>query len=105
VHRKDCATGAGSHPYLGIANVPSGFDDDSMRFASTRVSPKARTATAQPIFPGPLRCLSPSDCGVVISLVIHLVGKEGGGWLIDDLDASTCDGDGACVPLTDRAIV
>lgn len=103
-HGKNCATGRGNHPYLRLVNVPGGFDNDTMRFAWTRVS-KAGTATAQPILPGPLRCLSRVDCNVVISLVIHLVDKEGGGWLIDDLDASTCEVGGGCVPLTDRALV
>jgi hypothetical protein len=104
-HGKNCASGRGSHPYLKLVNVPNGFDDATMRFAWTRVSAKEGTATAQPILPGPLRCLSRADCNVVISLVIHLVGKEGGGWLIDDLDASSCEVGGECVPLTDRALV
>jgi hypothetical protein len=104
-HGKNCATGRGNHPYLRLVNVPGGFDDDTMRFAWTRVSPKAGTATAQPILPGPLRCLSRTDCKVVISLVIHLVDKEGGGWLIDDLDASSCEVGGGCVPLTNREVV
>lgn len=104
-HGKNCATGRGNHPYLKLVNVPGGFDDDSMRFAWTKVSPKAGTATAQPILSGPLRCLNRVDCTVVLSIVIHLVDKEGGGWLIDDLDASSCEVGGGCVPLTERALV
>ncbi len=103
-HGKNCATGRGNHPYLKLVNVPGGFDNDTMRFAWTRVSPKAGTATAQPILPGALRCLSRVDCNVVISLVIHLVDKDGG-WLIDDLDASSCEVGGECVALTDREVV
>jgi hypothetical protein len=103
-HGKDCATGRRNHPYLRLVNVPGGFDNDTMRFAWTRVSPKAGTATAQPILPSPLRCLSPVDCNVVISLVIHLVDEKGGGWLIDDLDASSCEVGGECVSLTDGEV-
>ncbi len=103
-HGKNCATGRGSHPYLTLVNVPGGFDNATLGFAWTRVSAESRTATAQPILPGPLRCLSRSDCDVVISLVIHLVDKEGG-WLINDLDASSCEVGGGCVPLTDREVV
>ena len=97
---QECATG--SHPYLRFTDIKSGLDNDGVRFAWTRVSPKSGTATAHPILPGELRCLS-ADCHVVISLVIHLVDKDGGGWLIDDLDASACEVEGKCVPLTDRS--
>lgn len=95
----DCASG--SHPYLRFTNIPSGLDNDGVRFAWTRVSHKSGTATAHPILPGELSCLS-ADCHVVMSLVIHLVDKKGA-WLIDGLDASACEEGGSCVPLTDRA--
>lgn len=99
---KDCARGR--HPYLRLTNVGEAFVNDRLGFAWTRVSHKSRTAMVHPILPGETRCLNP-DCQVVISLVIHLVDKKGGGWLIDDLDASACEVDGACVPLIDRTLI
>jgi hypothetical protein len=104
-HREDCATGpVGSHPYLRLISTEGGFDDDKVRFAWTRVFPKSRTATAQPILPDGSRCLNTVDCNVVISLVIHLVDAEGS-WLIDDLDASACVVNGSCVPLGNEQVL
>jgi hypothetical protein len=99
---KDCARG--THPYLRLTNARDAFGNDRVRFAWTRVSHKSRTARVHPILPGETRCLNP-DCGIVISLVIYLVDKKDGGWLIDDLEASACEADGSCVPLNDRAVI
>ena len=104
-HRTDCASGrSGSHPYLRLTNAQGEFGRENVRFAWTRVSHRSRTATAQPILPGGLGCLSPVDCHVVISLVIHLVGEKGGRWLIDDLDASACVVHGTCVPRGNKPV-
>jgi hypothetical protein len=105
-HRKDCATGPiGYHPYLRFTNVQGGFGNDKVGFEWTRVSGKTRTATVKPILPGGVRCLNPVDCSVVISLVIHLVGEKGRGWLIDGLDASICAVHGSCSPLESRQVL
>jgi hypothetical protein len=94
-----CASG--SHPYLMLTSARRGPGTERVRFAWTRVSREGRTATVHPILPGQTGCLN-EDCRVVVSLVIHLVGTKGGGWLIDDLEASACEVGGGCVPLADR---
>jgi hypothetical protein len=105
-HRTDCATGGtGSHPYLRLTSEQGESGSERVRFAWTRVFHKSRTATAQPILPGGLRCLNPVDCHVVISLVIHLVDEQNGRWLIDDLDASACEVHGSCVPLDNTQVM
>jgi hypothetical protein len=105
-HQSDCASGpSGYHPYLRVTNGQGALGNDKVRFAWTRVSHESRTATAQPILPGALRCLNPVDCRVVISLIIHLVDEKGGRWLIDDLDASACVVHGSCVPLDDKQVM
>jgi hypothetical protein len=104
-HRTDCATGpSGSHPYLRLTNPQGESGNERVRFAWTRVSHKSRTATAQPILPGGLRCLNPVDCHVVISMVIHL-DEQNGRWLIDDLEASACEVHGSCVPLDNNQLL
>ena len=104
-HQRDCASGRGYHPYLRLTNTQSRFGSENVRFAFTRVSHKARTATAQPILPDEVRCLSSADCHVVLSLLIHLVDEQGGRWRIDDLDASACEVHGSCVPLDNQKVM
>ncbi len=99
---KDCARS--SHPYLRLTNAERAFGNERVRFAWTRVSHKSRTAIVHPILPGGTRCLN-ADCGVVISLVVHLVDKKGGGWLIDGLDASACVVHGTCVRLDNKQVM